>query len=120
MESVTIAQFEQAQRMLKAAPTPQKEQLAREGVRRFPLYGGAHLALAEVLEEAGNRDEALAVLSKGAELHKPPAALHIRLGRLLIEEGRRTEASTYLQAARLRAPDDAELVRLLALLQDRD
>jgi predicted Zn-dependent protease len=71
-----------------------------------------------VLEQNERRAEALEIFSKGAELHKPPLTLQVSLARLLIEDGRRDEALTYLQAARSRAPNDSEVVRLLALLQD--
>lgn len=117
MDSITLVQFSTAQRMIKTAPLELRERIAREGVDRFPLHASMYLELGETLEQAGRRDEALAVFAKGADLHKPPPALQVSLARLLIEDGRRDEALSYVLAARSRTPDDSELVRLLGLLQ---
>jgi predicted Zn-dependent protease len=117
MDSATLGQVDVAQRMIKAAPLALRERIAREGVKRFPLHATMYLELGEVLEQSGRRDEALEVFTTGAGLHKPPPALQVRLAKLLIEDGRREEALTYVLAARSRAPNDSEVVRLLALLQ---
>jgi Flp pilus assembly protein TadD len=118
MDSITLAQFDHVQRMIRAAPIELRERIAREGVRRFPLHSATYLVLGETLEESGRRNEALEVLTKGSEMHKPPPALYLRLGRLLIEDGRRAEALSHVQAARTQAPNDVEVATLLALLQD--
>jgi tetratricopeptide (TPR) repeat protein len=118
MDSITLVQFNHAQRMMRGAPLEVRERIARQGVERFPLHAAMYLELGEVLEQGGRRDEALEAFSRGAELHRPPPALQVSLARLLIENGRSAEALAHVLSARSRAPNDSEVVRLLALLQD--
>ena len=68
-------------------------------VRKFPTDFPLRLALTEVLDAAGDHQNALRVLAEGLDQPNPPAKLYIRLARMLAAQGRLDDAANALSLA---------------------
>lgn len=70
-----------------------------DGLAETPEDKETRLLLVGVLEKAGARDQALAVLGQALEYDDQDAALYIQLGRMLAEQGRAEDAFNAYQVA---------------------
>lgn len=78
--------------------------------RRFPAHDGIRLALANLLEDQGFPGEAIVILGDGLDQPSPPAALYLRLARILEQQGQTADAANAREMA-ARISRSAEQVR---------
>lgn len=84
-----------------------------EALRLNPELQEAHTALADLLNELGRTNEAIANYSAELRIHEQPVT-HENLGALLVKLGRIDEAITHYEAAARLDPDDARPHYLMA------
>ncbi|MHB1083587.1 MAG: tetratricopeptide repeat protein [Thiobacillus sp.] len=104
-----------AQALRRAGKTDAAIAKYRLALERNPGMRNARIQLARLLQETGQPDAALAMLKAGYE-QQPDGGLAIATGRLLADQGRRSEALSWLERGResLRPSDHALMGALLS------
>jgi MSHA biogenesis protein MshN len=110
--------FDEAQILRRAGQTEAAIGKYRQALIRDPGMRSARLQLAGLLQEAGQFDKALLVLTTGYE-QQSDDALAIAAGRMLADQGQREEALNWLKRgqAGMRPADIALMGALLSQLQ---
>jgi protein O-GlcNAc transferase len=89
---------------------------ARRAAELRPDHGHAYLYWGLSLKYLGEPAQAIAPLRKGVACQPAGLALQLALGEALLEAGKRQEAQTHLEYARLLAPNDSRTVQALQRL----
>lgn len=110
--------FDEAQVLRRAGQTEAAIGKYRKALIRDPGMRSARLQLAGLLQDAGQFDKALLVLTTGYE-QQPDDALAIAAGRMLADQGQREEALNWLKRgqAGMRPADIALMGALLSQMQ---
>jgi tetratricopeptide (TPR) repeat protein len=84
-----------------------------KAAKLMPASSEAAFNLSQCLQQKGDRAGAIAVLRTGLRYRPDAVALHSELGALLLQDGQPAEALAALQQARLLAPGDTKIQKLL-------
>jgi len=91
-------------------------ELLRRSVKRAAGVPELHLNLADAMTVAGRLDGAEAALKKALQLRRGPEVL-VKLGRVLLQQGKLRPAAHQLEQALAIAPDDANALVALAVVR---
>ncbi|HSH46006.1 MAG TPA: tetratricopeptide repeat protein, partial [Longimicrobiales bacterium] len=102
----------------KAAELERAKAVLREGLERHPDYSSAHVVMARVLLDGGERGEAAAEFRRVLELDSHNLVALRALGDMAREDGRTFEAVDYYERLIEVEPADEEVHDLLASLRE--
>lgn len=113
--------YNEAQALRRAGNSDLAAAKYRQALELDPGMRPARLQLAGVLQESGQGEAALQLLISGYE-QQPSDALAIATGRILVDQGRRDEALSWLERGRagMRPSDSAMMGALLSQAQRFD
>ena len=117
LQKTTSAHYERALKLMEKKKDEAALALIRRDLEINPGNVDAWLALAKVMDEAGDLEETLAAYEKARELDPENPAVSNRYARYLVSQYRYEEAEEILRDAEKKSPEDVGvLVNLTSLL----
>ncbi|MCY3822849.1 MAG: tetratricopeptide repeat protein [Nitrospinae bacterium] len=116
LQKTTSAHFERALKLMEKKNDEAALRLIRRDLEINPGNVDAWLALAKMMDEAGDLEETLAAYEKARELDPENPVVSNRYARYLVSQYRYEEAEKVLKAAEELSPEDAGVLLNLASL----
>lgn len=116
LQKTTSAHYERALKLMEKKNDEAALDLIRRDLEINPGNVDAWLALAKMMDEAGDLEETLAAYEKARELDPENPAISNRYARYLVSQYRFEEAEEILRAAEKKSPEDTGVLLNLASL----
>ena len=116
LQKTTSAHYERALKLMEKKKDEAALELIRRDLRINPGNVDAWLALAKMMDEAGDLEETLAAYDKARELDPGNPVVSNRFARYLVSQYRYEEAEEILRDAEKKSPEDTGVLLNLASL----